>query len=297
MKYTGKLKTVLAALILVVFSGLKLSAQETQPHDTTIMIALDTLRIVYIYADTGKALNRVDKYGHKQGLWEQKYTNGHIRYKGHFKDDKPTGVFKYFYEDNDSLRILSVYSDNGRIARVHEYYFTGAMAATGKYIDQQKDSIWKLYDDMQNMREKDQYENGKKEGKTLMFYADGNILESKTWHNDLENGQWLQYYDNGVVKEDATFVNGKLEGPAQFYSEEGKLLMKGTYKNDVKDGMWTYYDDDGNKKDSMKFNNGKPADMSKFMMTPAQLDSLKQLNQEQEQNKPKNIGEDEDYGN
>src|SRR6201993_3238128 len=128
------------ALFAFLFGGKQAMAQSQRP-DTSTVIFLDTLRIVYIHADTGKALNRVDKLGHKQGLWEQKYANGKVRYRGHFKDDKPTGVFKYFYEADDSLRILSIYSDNGRVARVHEYFFSGGLAGGGCDIVQKKGKV------------------------------------------------------------------------------------------------------------------------------------------------------------
>ncbi len=291
-------KISLIAFFAFLFMGKQALAQN-QPHDTTFTIYLDTLRIVYIHADTGKALNRLDKLGHKQGLWEQKYANGNIRYKGHFKDDKPTGVFKYFYEDNDSLRILSIYSDNGHVAHVHEYYSSGIMASSGKYVDQKKDSVWKIYDDFQKLREKDQYVLGKKEGKSITFYTDGGVLESKTWHNDLENGKWQQYFDNGEIKLDGNYVNGKLEGLVSYYNAGGKLEISGTYKNDVKDGKWIYYDDNGNPKDSMTFRNGRPADMRKFIFTPAQLDSMKTKYQQEhnDPNRPKQIGEEDEEGN
>lgn len=293
------LKIGLIAFLAVVFINNKAQAQEVK-QDTSFTIILDSLRSVYIYADTGKALNRVDKMGRKQGLWEKKYSNGNIRYKGYFRDDKPTGVFKYFYEDNDSLRILAMYSDNGSVAHVHEYYSSGVLASTGKYVNEKKDSVWKIYDDLQRLEEKDQYKNGKKNGKCMTFYANGNVLESKTWHNDVENGKWRQFFDNGDLKLEGTYVNGKLEGPATFYLPGGNVTISGTYHNDVKDGKWIYYNDAGHPIDTVVFHDGKPLPQyrSKFIFTQSQLDSMKQRNLQYEQRQPKQVGEDEDdYGN
>ncbi|HXB10372.1 MAG TPA: toxin-antitoxin system YwqK family antitoxin [Bacteroidia bacterium] len=295
------LKICLIALLAFIVLGNKAIGQ-TQPPDTTAVIILDTLRIVYIYADTSKALNRVDKMGRKQGMWEQKYPNGNIRYKGRFKDDKPTGVFKYYYEANDSLRILAIYSDNGKVSRVHEYYPSGALASTGKYVDQQKDSVWKIYDPIQKLRHKDQYVNGKREGKSIIFFPDGNILESKSWHNGLENGKWQQFFDNGELKLDGNYVNGKVEGVVNFYNADGKLEISGTYRNDVRDGKWTYYDDAGRAKDSMSFKNDRPLDPRKFILTPAQIDSMRsRYSPEDDPDKPqyhqKHTQQEDDYGN
>lgn len=263
--------------------------------DTTFTIVLDSMRAVYIYADTGKAINRVDAAGRKQGLWEQKYSNGNIRYRGHFKDDKPYGVFKYYYEANDSLRILAIYSDNGRVARVHEYYSSGAMAGAGKFVDEKKDSVWKTYDELQELRLKEQYANGKKEGKSMMFFPLGGVVESKTWHNDLENGKWQQFYDNGDLKMEATYVDGKLQGPSKYYFPGGIQAISGSYVNDMKEGEWVYYDENGNPKDSLIFKNGNPADKSKMIRTQHQLDSLKQKYETEDQQRPKQMGEDDNY--
>src|SRR6185312_9538897 len=245
------------ALCALLFGALLSQKAQTQlkitTQDTTFTIVLDSMRAVYIYADTGKAVNRTDKMGRKQGLWEQKYANGNIRYRGHFKDDKPYGVFKYYYEENDSLRILAIYSDNGKVARVHEYYTSGAMAGAGKFVDQKKDSVWKTFDELQNLRAKEQYVNGKKEGKSMQFYVEGGVLESKTFHNDVENGKWQQYYDNGDMKTDATYKNGKMDGPAKYYIPGNIVVITGSYVNDMKEGTWFYYDDNGTLKDSIHF--------------------------------------------
>lgn len=291
------IKINLVVLLAVVFMVNKVNAQVQAQQDTAITIILDSLRSVYIYADTGKALNRVDKSGRKQGLWEKKYPNGNIRYRGYFRDDKPTGVFKYFYEDNDSLRILAMYSDNGRIAHVHEYYPSGALAGIGKYVDEKKDSVWKIYDQYQRLEEKDQYVKGKKNGKSIMFYPDGNVLQSKTWRNDIENGKWRQFYPNGDIKLEETYVNGKIEGPATFYNPGGKVTISGNYHNDVKDGKWIYFNDSGHPIDSVIFSNGRPLDKSKFMFTPAQLDSMKQKNMQYEQQMQQRNQDNYDYGN
>ena len=40
----------------------------------------------------------------KQGMWQKKYNNGNVRYEGFFKDNKETGLFRYFYEDG-SLKL------------------------------------------------------------------------------------------------------------------------------------------------------------------------------------------------
>lgn len=272
-------------------------AQQVNLGDTTIYIALDTLRMVYIHADTGKALNRLDKMGRKQGLWQQKYDNGNIRYKGHFKDDEPYGVFKYYYED-DSLKIIALYSDNGKVARSHEYYESGVMAAMGKYVNQKKDSVWKYFDEVQNLRAKEQYADGKLEGKSVTFYADGNVLESKMWHNNEENGLWQQFYEDGALRMECNYVNGQLNGVENFYDEDGKIIQSGPFLHDKKNGLWTYYYGDG-RKDTATFIQDKPINPGRFNLSPSKVDSLKKQDEikDEELQHHDPGGNDDDYGN
>ena len=44
-----------------------------------------------------QSINNVDINGNKQGIWGKTYNNGLIRYKGQFKDNKPQGLFFYYY--------------------------------------------------------------------------------------------------------------------------------------------------------------------------------------------------------
>ena len=42
--------------------------------------------------------NYTDINGLKQGYWQKKYYNGNIKYEVYFKNNKPIGEFKRFYE-------------------------------------------------------------------------------------------------------------------------------------------------------------------------------------------------------
>src|SRR5680860_997814 len=102
--------------------------------------------IIFILVSTigfSQEENTIDAKGLKQGLWKKYHPNGMIRYKGNFKDDKPVGEFKYFY---DSGKLQAKISHFGEESYANNYYETGEVKATGKYENQLKDSIWTLYD-------------------------------------------------------------------------------------------------------------------------------------------------------
>jgi antitoxin component YwqK of YwqJK toxin-antitoxin module len=243
------------------------------PADSIPPFLADSLKAVYIYADTGKALNRIDAQGMKQGLWEKRYDDGNLRYRGHFWDGKPDGVFKHYY-DGDSLEGIYIYSDNGKVAHAHIFYTTGALWAEGKFVNQKEDSIWKYYDEAQHLKRKDSYKDGKENGKQVIFYPSGNPLQVKNWVNDLAEGPFEQYYDEGGVKEEGTFEHGLLQDTLYVYDPDGKLAIKGRYFNDLHEGAWIYYSS-GEPKDTLVYHKGKCINCEKYSMTKKQEDSLR----------------------
>jgi antitoxin component YwqK of YwqJK toxin-antitoxin module len=243
--------------------------------DTNRIFWADSINAVFIYADTGTAYNKTDEQGRKQGLWEKKYPDGNLRYKGHFRDDKPSGIFKNYYDLGDSLQAVRVYSNDGESDYARLFYHSGALKAEGKYINEKKDSIWKFYDTLQRMIRKDQFKNGKEEGKSVIFYAnDGNVLEIKNWNSGMEEGPFQQYFDEGGLKEEGTYVHGKLEDTLTVYAPDGRISIKGTYHNDLHEGKWIYYSN-GAPTDTLIYRRGKCLNCYKYASSKEEEDSLK----------------------
>ena len=74
--------------------------------------------------------NKTDASGKKQGLWKKYHPNGMTRYVGKFKDDKPVGVFKYYF-DTGKLQVKMTH--DGSESYSVAYYETGEVKAAGKY--------------------------------------------------------------------------------------------------------------------------------------------------------------------
>lgn len=269
----------------------------TQVRDSIPLIIADSLKAVYIYADTGKAHNRTDAQSRKQGLWEKRYPNGKLRYRGHFYNNNPNGVFKYYW-DNDSIQNLVVFSNQGKTAYAKMFYENGGVFSMGKFADQKRDSIWLFYDDTHKLYKKEQYVNGKKEGKSVVFYSNSNVEETKTWHNDVENGPWQQFYEDGQLKLDASFVNGKKEGVMKMYNrgEPDMPIAEGTYHNDNREGKWIYLNSQDNSRDTVEYKNDKLIKGGKNKFTEQKLEEMKMQNQQNEQ-KLQNPGMMRDEGN
>lgn len=91
--------------------------------------------------------NQIDAQGQKQGRWVKAYNNGKVRYIGQFRDDRPYGEFNYYYESG-ALQTITNFSDDGIIAQTKTFHENGTPMATGNYIRQKKEGLWRYYSDI-----------------------------------------------------------------------------------------------------------------------------------------------------
>jgi antitoxin component YwqK of YwqJK toxin-antitoxin module len=199
--------------------------------------------------------NQSDNQGRKQGYWRVTYENGKIKYQGFFKDNKPLGEMKKYYESG-ALKAIQEFT-NDKKSKVKLYYQNGVLAGEGNFIESEKDSIWKYYsyyDKTLILDEK--YIKGVKEGYSRKYYVNGNIAEEILWHNNLKQGPWNQYYNDGTRKLSANYINDIRNGSFQTFYPGGKIETKGNFENNVMQGEWSYYDENGKVKTKIIYMNG-----------------------------------------
>lgn len=191
----------------------------------------------------------VDASGKKQGYWRKKddKTNK-LLYEGLFKDDKPQGVFKYYYPF-DSVKVIMNFKQDGKIAYSTMFHPTGKKMAYGKYINEQKDSVWTYYDDLGVLISRATYSMGKKNGKEYVYLPDGVVSEERNYKMDVQDGPFKLYFDKNVVKGEGTYVNGQMEGKNTYYYPNGIAAATGYYKNGKKTGPWIYRESNGKVKE------------------------------------------------
>ena len=94
--------------------------------------------------------NIMDDQGRKQGKWIKTYEGKkEILYKGNFKDNKPTGLFVFYYESG-KVKAKNTYFNDGYNSYASTYYDNGKLMSTGKYVNQKKDSTWVYLDELEN---------------------------------------------------------------------------------------------------------------------------------------------------
>lgn len=190
-------------------------------------------------------VNQVDTNGRKQGYWTKYDKEGHLVYEGRFHDDAPCGTFTYYYP-NGKIRTISIISQGGKVALTTTRYPNGQLMATGKYVDQQRDSLWQFYSEKEGILVSEEfYMNGKKEGPERIFFPGDGVAEIIPWKEGIREGIWEQFYDDGTLRLQGSYLNDEKEGQLRTFFVDGKLMMAGQYRDGHQDGTWIYYDETG----------------------------------------------------
>lgn len=233
-----------------------------------------------IIAQSDTVFNQTDAKNLKQGYWKKSYPNGKLMYQGFFKDDKPLGEMRRYFESGKLKARLSYYS-NGESASARLYYEDGNLAATGCFFNTLKDSTWTYYSYYNKaVTARETFVKGARHGVMISYYENGDISEKTEWKNDKKSGIWEQYFMGNILKLKANFANNKLEGEFIVYNRIGKLYISGNYLNNLREGTWTFYNEDGTVQLSLNYKTGKAAEEEE-KLTSEQQDYFRLIDEAQ----------------
>ncbi|MFO7721940.1 MAG: hypothetical protein R6V49_01840 [Bacteroidales bacterium] len=226
-------------------------------YKANVLVLFFMLMLIFTAKAVGQqdTLNRTDKNGKKHGYWI-KSNNDTLMYEGRFEHGSPNGLFVYYYP-NKKIKSTVFYSDKGKTARTVMFHSNGSIMAIGKYIDQQKDSLWKYYNDFELLVSSEQYEKGIAHGDWQKYNAEGKVIEKTVYQNGVKEGDWIQYFDNGKVKLKATYKGGMLEGSFLMYYSNGMFSVAGNYVKSIPVGIWMFYNIRGEVERKDTYKDGK----------------------------------------
>jgi antitoxin component YwqK of YwqJK toxin-antitoxin module len=241
---------------------------------TVVILILFTLHS-NLNAQVNDSINKTDKNGKKQGHWIKKYPSGHVLYNGYFKDDRPTGLFRRFFE-NDSVWSVLVFNSDSKEAEAVIYYPDGCIASKGKYVNQLKEGKWSFYSERIKgyLICEEEYLNNLKNGQSIKYYPDKTIAEKINYLKDVKTGEWDQYFPNGNACLMANYIEGKLQGKFEVFFTDGKPEYVGQYKNNTRDGLWNIYKPDGTLKYNIEYTGGAVKNPDFYKKESDYLDSL-----------------------
>jgi antitoxin component YwqK of YwqJK toxin-antitoxin module len=201
--------------------------------------------------------NQTDPQGQRQGYWKKSYPDGNLVYKGFFKDGKPLGKMKRYYE-NGARRAELVYLEGNDITYARIFYINGKLAAEGKYVNMAKDSVWRYYsyysDDLMYT---ETYKTGLKDGESRKFYPGGQIAEIITWKSDMKEGLWKQFFEDSTIRLVSWHDANLLHGRYQVYNRNHILMMDGQYDHGKMDKTWHFYNDHGKEEHVLHYVKGE----------------------------------------
>jgi antitoxin component YwqK of YwqJK toxin-antitoxin module len=213
--------------------------------------------IITLFTINVTGQNKLDAKGRKEGPWTETYPNSKVvKYKGEFKAGEPIGKFVFYY-DNGAPSMVSEYKPN-KVVYTTAYHLNGVAMAQGKYLNQQKDSIWWYFNDVKEVVRREEYVNGKLHGTVTKYFtnmqgAKPQILEEVNYVNGLAQGTWKRYYRDGKVQVEGNYKDGKEQGKETWYYPSGKVEIIGFYKEGKKNGWWRIYETNGTTEREKKY--------------------------------------------
>ncbi len=173
---------------------------------------------------------------------KQYYKDGTLMYEKHFKDDKPTGEWKFFYE-NGNLHASGSFDKNDSIGSDWKFYdeegkeFFGQKYDSMVVLDFTADkrplsvAYYKGDEEMRyqfnenyTLNAKGMVKNGLKEGRWEFYYANGQKMLEATFNKGIENGAYNSYRDNGIPYFRGFYINGQRANVWEIYDEKGNLV-------------------------------------------------------------------------
>jgi len=200
------------------------------------------------------AQNKVDNKGQKQGAWSKTYSSGALSYEGAFKDDKPVGLFKHYYESGKLKTEQNYLSDD--ISEVKMYENDGkTLAATGKYTGKQKEGEWKYYKENRLVLTEN-FKGGKKEGISKVYSKSGALLEEIPYKEDKITGVRKYFLEDGKVYSEVSYKDGLEDGVYKLFEGNEKPVAEGFYVAGKKEGEWNLYDENGKIIETLNYRDG-----------------------------------------
>jgi antitoxin component YwqK of YwqJK toxin-antitoxin module len=207
--------------------------------------------------------NVIDAKGKKQGSWSKTYPNSRIfQYKGQFKNDKPVGMFTYYYPSNTVKAVINHGNDASRSVS-NMYHENGKLMSVGIYRNLRKDSIWYNYNESGFLISKESYLDDVLNGQRIVYYPSWNerlkapnVLSIENYVKGVYNNEFVEYYESGAVKEKGLYLMGKKIGVWERCHASGKPFARERYKNGVLHGWSVGLDEAGKQIGKRYFYNG-----------------------------------------
>lgn len=274
---------ILSVCVYVSFSVLKINSQKNIPD-------IQCIQTQYFYP-SGELSSEgclLDKYPDQ--IWKTYYQSGKIKSIGEWKENKLTGVWK-FYNDDSTLDRKIEYESDLKNGEEIVYFKNGNCESNTVWISNKKESIQEIFYESGKLKYSVPYENNLKNGKTIEYALDGRIISYKFYKKGLlynlekfnrynryseKTGIWKYFYDNNRISEEGPYRNNLKHGVFRMYNKRGDLerIVRYEFGVEVVDdellnesNVLRLYHDNGEISDESVYKNGLKNGVSRSFNT------------------------------
>ena len=195
------------------------------------------------------------------------HPNGKIKTEAYFYKGVPDGVRREYAMDgtvansylfsNGILMGEGIVDDDGKKqGDWKEFYPSGALRASGKYLNSKPVGKWTYYFEEKSIEIEGSYtRKGEKDGEWFWYYPNGNLLSKETYLDGLLDGENFSLTIDGDTLECGTFVAGQEE--EKWYYINDSVRIEGNYSAGNKEGVWNIYYANGKLKSSQTYFNNE----------------------------------------
>jgi antitoxin component YwqK of YwqJK toxin-antitoxin module len=144
-----------------------------------------------------------------------------IAFTGNFKNNKPTGLFYYYYSTGE-LKATKIYEDGLQNGPFTYWDKSGTLDECGVRENDKLEGCHYTWWNYNTIRSKTWYKDGKIDGEEFHYHKNGNLHFSYENKEGKSNGLYRQYYENGELDEVGGFINGYQIGTWKEYYRNGK---------------------------------------------------------------------------
>ncbi len=183
-------------------------------------------------------------------------------------DSLPHGKWKWFFDEDEVLRMEGAFRHGLKNGYFKEYDHEGNLLVATKYIDGE---IQEMAEELMKLDVRtDYYPNGKvkvvgtynkdglpegvrreynEEGKVekAFIFRKGRIIGEGVFTDAGEKeGNWKEFFPDGKLKATGPYIKDRKEGLWKFYYKSGQLEQVGAYLDGMPDSSWRWFFSNGN---------------------------------------------------
>lgn len=204
------------------------------------------------------AVGLIDEEGLRQGYWEEYYIEpeGQLKSKGKYKDGKKIDEWQYFFANNQLQQIGKYLKEEKPTGLWKWYYESGQLLREENFRKGLEDGMMYEYLENGTIITEGEFIDGLKEGEWL--YQHGDHKEIGKYRDGQKSGVWKYYYlTNESINFEGNFIDGEPDGKHKYYYDNGKLQREEIYTMGIKKDNWRYYNKLGELNLTIYFRDGK----------------------------------------